>query len=48
MKRGKIVEQGTPWGLLGKKDQFQDMAEDTGKNAEIIAEKLDKTAQEGI
>ena len=39
MKRGKIVEQGTPWELIKKKGQFRDMVKNTGKNAEIILEK---------
>ena len=39
MKRGKIVEQGTPWELLEKKGHFQDMVKNTGKNADHIMDK---------
>ena len=39
MKRGKIVEHGSPWMLLQKKGQFADMVSHTGKNAELIRAK---------
>ena len=39
MRRGRIVEQGSPWELIERKGQFADMVKHTGKNAELIMEK---------
>ena len=39
MKRGRVVEQGSPWELIEKGGQFFDMVQHTGKNAEIIMNK---------
>ena len=39
MKKGKIVEQGSPLELLKKEGLFFEMVKHTGKNAELIIEK---------
>lgn len=39
MKKGRIVEEGTPWELLQKKEYFYDMVKHTGKNAKTIMNK---------
>ena len=39
MRRGKIVEQGSPLNLIKQQGLFFDMVQHTGKNAEIIISK---------
>jgi ABC-type multidrug transport system fused ATPase/permease subunit len=39
MKRGKVIELGTPWDLINIRGTFYDMVKHTGKNAEIITAK---------
>ena len=48
MKRGKIVEQGSPWELIEKKGQFRDMVKSTGKNADTILEKARSCYEERL
>ena len=39
MKRGRIVELGTPYDLIQKNGLFTEMVQHTGKNASIITAK---------
>lgn len=39
MRRGRVVEEGSPYELVLKKGLFYDMVKHTGKNADVIIEK---------
>ena len=39
MKKGKVVEIGSPYELIKEKGEFFDMVMHTGKNAELIIQK---------
>jgi ABC-type multidrug transport system fused ATPase/permease subunit len=45
MAKGRLIEAGSPWELLQRKDAFFDMVSYTGKNAQVITTKA-KTSYE--
>ena len=46
MKRGKIVEQGSPLELIKEQGLFCEMVQHTGKNAELIMAKAIEHSKE--